>query len=226
MANRLRERFGLTTTDSYKLVDIVFNEICESLIHGEEVKFAGFGSFKILTKSQRMGRNPKTGELLPNDMVITITFRNNNYEIFVDGESGTDLSNDFNENAPTIVLNGNYIEYVEINSSYDEKGAKAIAKDGGEVEVNVIYQENGREVSGIDVTKFSTYTVIYSATSNGYTSKITRTVVVRDTTPPNLIIPDTIELYESQLISFNLLDGVSATDNSGESIKIETRGFD
>lgn len=62
LANRLRERFGLTTTDSYKLVDIVFNEICESLIHGEEVKFAGFGSFKILTKSQRMGRNPKTGE--------------------------------------------------------------------------------------------------------------------------------------------------------------------
>ncbi len=61
-ANRLRERFGLTTADAYKLVDIVFDEIRESLIHGEEVKFAGFGSFKILTKAQRMGRNPKTGE--------------------------------------------------------------------------------------------------------------------------------------------------------------------
>lgn len=61
LANRLRERFGLTTADSYKLVDIVFEEIRESLINGEEVKFAGFGSFKILTKSQRMGRNPKTG---------------------------------------------------------------------------------------------------------------------------------------------------------------------
>ncbi len=61
-ANRLRERFGLTTADAYKLVDIVFDEIRESLINGEEVKFAGFGSFKILTKPQRMGRNPKTGE--------------------------------------------------------------------------------------------------------------------------------------------------------------------
>ncbi len=61
-ANRLRERFGLTTADALKLVDIVFDEIRESLIHGEEVKFAGFGSFKILTKPQRMGRNPKTGE--------------------------------------------------------------------------------------------------------------------------------------------------------------------
>ena len=61
-ANRLRERFGLTTADAFKLVDIVFDEISESLIHGEEVKLAGFGSFKILTKAQRMGRNPKTGE--------------------------------------------------------------------------------------------------------------------------------------------------------------------
>ena len=61
-ANRLRERFGLTTADAYKLVDIVFDEIRESLINGEEVKFAGFGSFKILAKPQRQGRNPKTGE--------------------------------------------------------------------------------------------------------------------------------------------------------------------
>lgn len=60
-ANRLRERFGVTTSDAFKLVDIIFDEIRESLIHGEEVKFAGFGSFKILTKPQRMGRNPKTG---------------------------------------------------------------------------------------------------------------------------------------------------------------------
>ncbi len=61
-AARLRERFGLTTADAYKLIDVIFEEIQESLIHGEEVKFAGFGSFKILTKPQRMGRNPKTGE--------------------------------------------------------------------------------------------------------------------------------------------------------------------
>ena len=61
-ANRLRERFGLTTADANKLVDVVFEEICESLINGEEVKFAGFGTFRILDKSARMGRNPKTGE--------------------------------------------------------------------------------------------------------------------------------------------------------------------
>lgn len=62
LAMRLRERFGFTTADAYKLVDVIFDEIQESLINGEEVKFAGFGSFKILEKPQRMGRNPKTGE--------------------------------------------------------------------------------------------------------------------------------------------------------------------
>ncbi len=61
LANRLREQHGLTMSDAYKLIDIIFDEIRESLINGEEVKFAGFGSFKILTKPQRMGRNPKTG---------------------------------------------------------------------------------------------------------------------------------------------------------------------
>lgn len=60
-ANRLRERFGLTTADAYKMVDVVFDEIRDALINGEEVKFAGFGTFKILEKNARMGRNPKTG---------------------------------------------------------------------------------------------------------------------------------------------------------------------
>lgn len=62
LAVRLREQFGFTTADAYKLVDVIFDEIQESLVNGEEVKFAGFGSFKILTKPERMGRNPKTGE--------------------------------------------------------------------------------------------------------------------------------------------------------------------
>lgn len=60
-AKNLRMRFGLTMADAYKLVDVVFDEMRDALINGEEVKFAGFGSFKILNKSARVGRNPKTG---------------------------------------------------------------------------------------------------------------------------------------------------------------------
>ena len=62
IAKKLRDTFGFTASQSGRLVDLIFNEICESLINGEEVKFAGFGTFKILDKSARVARNPKTGE--------------------------------------------------------------------------------------------------------------------------------------------------------------------
>ncbi len=62
-ANHLRTRFGLTAADATKMVDLVFDEIAESLERGEEVKFAKLGTFKILNKSERVGRNPKTGEV-------------------------------------------------------------------------------------------------------------------------------------------------------------------
>jgi integration host factor subunit alpha len=62
LATKLRERFGFTAAQSGDLVDLIFSEISEALVNGEEVKFAGFGTFKILDKSARVARNPKTGE--------------------------------------------------------------------------------------------------------------------------------------------------------------------
>jgi integration host factor subunit alpha len=61
LANSLRDRFGLTVSDAYKMIDIIFDEIGQSLVNNEEVKISGFGTFKILAKSARIGRNPKTG---------------------------------------------------------------------------------------------------------------------------------------------------------------------
>ena len=61
LANNLRNAFGLTTTDAYKMIDIIFDEIEQALINGEDVKITGLGTFKILSKSARIGRNPKTG---------------------------------------------------------------------------------------------------------------------------------------------------------------------
>ena len=61
LADTLKNRFGLTATDAYKMIDVIFDEISQSLINGEDVKITGFGTFKILSKSARIGRNPKTG---------------------------------------------------------------------------------------------------------------------------------------------------------------------
>ncbi len=75
LADKLREKFGLTSGDAYKLVDVIFDEIGEALVNGEEVKFAGFGTFKILEKNARMGRNPKTGEPAVITARKVVTFR-------------------------------------------------------------------------------------------------------------------------------------------------------
>lgn len=61
LADALRNRFGLTNADAYRMIDVIFDEIGQSLIHGEDVKITGFGTFKILSKPARIGRNPRTG---------------------------------------------------------------------------------------------------------------------------------------------------------------------
>ena len=172
-------------------------------------------------------RDPRTNELLPNDLKITITFRNNNYEIEVLADSGTSTNNAFKEGAPTIILNGNVVEYVEINSIYIEKGTLA-KNSAGELlkDVSIIYQKNGVEVGGIDTSDVATYTVTYSVSDGEYRSTITRTVVVRDTTPPVISLPNNNLLTSSELASFDLLAGVVVTDNSNQAIDIETRGYD
>jgi integration host factor subunit alpha len=43
------------------LVESVISHVSEALLKGENVKLAGFGTFLLREKSERIGRNPKTG---------------------------------------------------------------------------------------------------------------------------------------------------------------------
>ena len=44
------------------IVETVFDTVSEVLLSGEDVRVAGFGTFKISEKAERKGYNPKTGE--------------------------------------------------------------------------------------------------------------------------------------------------------------------
>ena len=59
------EEVGLSRNESAELVEAVLGEMSNSLIRGESVKISSFGSFTIRNKSERIGRNPKTGEEVP-----------------------------------------------------------------------------------------------------------------------------------------------------------------
>jgi len=53
---------GLSRTDSAQMVEDMLEEVCGALSKGETVKLSSFGTFAVRQKSQRMGRNPKTGD--------------------------------------------------------------------------------------------------------------------------------------------------------------------
>ncbi len=43
-------------------MDATFDIITQALQKGEEVKLIGFGSFSVVTRAAREGRNPRTGK--------------------------------------------------------------------------------------------------------------------------------------------------------------------
>ena len=58
-------RVGLSRSESADLVEVVLQEICDTIETGETVKLSSFGSFVVRDKGERIGRNPKTGVEVP-----------------------------------------------------------------------------------------------------------------------------------------------------------------
>ena len=127
-------------------------------------------------------RDPRTNELISNQSTVQIIYKNNIYEYIVNDYSNQkDI--DVNKYAPTIVLNGNSVEYITLNSQYTEKGAVAKDYENNIInDVTIQYQKNDVEVSKIDTSLIGTYTVYYTATTthdgNTHTRTITRTVII------------------------------------------------
>ena len=48
--------------DVKKVLEIIFLEIIEALCRGENVEIRGFGTYKIVKRKARIGRNPKNSE--------------------------------------------------------------------------------------------------------------------------------------------------------------------
>ncbi len=61
LADAVNRKFGLSRAESAKLVEALLGHILGSLEQGDEVKLSGFGTFTLSDKSERIGRNPKTG---------------------------------------------------------------------------------------------------------------------------------------------------------------------
>lgn len=65
LAEAVYEEVGLSRNETAELVEQVIDTVIEALVRGESVKLSSFASFNVRQKSQRIGRNPKTGEEVP-----------------------------------------------------------------------------------------------------------------------------------------------------------------
>jgi integration host factor subunit alpha len=69
---------GLSRRESAVLVQSVLDELADALIGGESVKLSSFGRFLVRAKSERIGRNPKTGIEVPITQRRVMVFKPSN----------------------------------------------------------------------------------------------------------------------------------------------------
>jgi integration host factor subunit beta len=65
LVDRLHSRFHqLTQRDISESVSVILNAIGDSLAKGDRTEIRGFGGFQVYVRPPKIGRNPKTGEII------------------------------------------------------------------------------------------------------------------------------------------------------------------
>lgn len=75
LAETLYREIGLSRLESAELVESIIDYVSDALLRGEHVKLAGFGTFSLRDKNERIGRNPKTGVVVPITSRRVIVFK-------------------------------------------------------------------------------------------------------------------------------------------------------
>ena len=55
---------NLLRKDAEKILEIIFSEISDALLRGENVEIRGFGTYKKIKRKARIGRNPKNSQIV------------------------------------------------------------------------------------------------------------------------------------------------------------------
>jgi len=63
----LSEKTGVRASTVRQYIDVTLARMADGIVQDGKLKLAGFGTFDVLSKGERLGRNPRTGE----DVMIT-----------------------------------------------------------------------------------------------------------------------------------------------------------
>ena len=175
--------------------------------------------------------NPKTKKEFSYDLVVKISKVSNEYKVsdeyskksgeylytvLIDGTSFV--------NKPTIKFDGilansdgNYITNVSLNGEFTDVTYSATTKDGVLITDKVVKYiiHDNEVVDSVDTSHLGIYYINYIVVDDdGNSNRVVRSVIVKDEEAPVLTVydPKTISLNDT---SYDLMNGVSCTDNSG-----------
>ena len=69
------DRNGMTTGDAAEIVQKFLDQIIKTLSEGHRIEFREFGIFEPKVRKARIGRNPKTGEVVNVPEKVVVSFK-------------------------------------------------------------------------------------------------------------------------------------------------------
>lgn len=168
-------------------------------------------------------KNPLTRKDFSNESLILVIKNGDKYDIELYLEDVIEVNEEIDNNSPILVLNGEYVQYVDVNSEYKELGARAKSVLGEDIRnISIQMFLDDVEVGSIDTKHLNNYKIIYRATDqNGRDTSATRTVIVRDNISPVISSTSETTLYESEVNDYDLMDGVVISDNYDSEFNVD-----
>ena len=176
-----------------------------------ELKQEGFLDYEL--------RNPKTQKCYSNSVELLITKNDKayDYSFYSDLYDGKETDCGTIAYEPFIYLRGKNPIHIDQYEEYVEPGYTAKNESGVDITSSVVVTNN------INNTEFGNYVVKYTITNNGISKTKKRTVIVDDKEKPVITGPSTT-VIDNSVDNYDILDGMDVTDNSGETINLETVG--
>lgn len=64
LISAMAEKAELSKKDAEKALTTFTNIVADTLVDGDKVSITGFGTFEVVERAERQGRNPATGETI------------------------------------------------------------------------------------------------------------------------------------------------------------------
>jgi len=72
---KISEETGIKQIVVKEIMQRTLDAIVEALKRGERIELRNFGAFQLKKRRKRIGRNPKTGEVIPVPERLTVVFK-------------------------------------------------------------------------------------------------------------------------------------------------------